>query len=141
MEIETDKATLDVPSGVAGAISTLHVAEGQTITPGTVLFTVDAEVSATAAAPDPGPAPTVVADTAAASAPAPVADTTPSEPAASPPTTSAPPLPSVAAPQVSLSALPHKEGPVPAPEDVTPARRLRRPLRTQVRSRDRCRRA
>ena len=49
MEIETDKATLDVPSGVAGAISTLHVAEGQTITPGTVLFTVTAEVGAPAA--------------------------------------------------------------------------------------------
>ena len=40
MEIETDKATLDVPSGVAGTITSLHVAEGQTITPGTVLITV-----------------------------------------------------------------------------------------------------
>ena len=40
MEIETDKATLDVPSGVAGTITSLHVAEGQTIAPGTVLVTV-----------------------------------------------------------------------------------------------------
>ncbi len=42
MEIETEKATLDVPSEAAGTISKIHVSEGDTIKVGQVIFTIKA---------------------------------------------------------------------------------------------------
>jgi len=41
LELETDKATIEVPSPVAGVIKELHVKEGQKIKVGDALFTVD----------------------------------------------------------------------------------------------------
>lgn len=41
LEIETDKATLDVPSSFAGTIVEIHVAEGETIHPGQLIITID----------------------------------------------------------------------------------------------------
>jgi pyruvate/2-oxoglutarate dehydrogenase complex dihydrolipoamide acyltransferase (E2) component len=42
IEIETGKATLQVPSTFAGKVTKVHVATGQTVKPGAVLLTLDA---------------------------------------------------------------------------------------------------
>ncbi len=99
MEIETDKATLDVPSGVAGTITGLHVAEGQTITPGTVLITV---LEGAGAEPEGGAAAVVPRPTAVVPRP----------------TTVAPP-PSAGPPSVAPTVIPDRGGPASVPEDVT----------------------
>ncbi|MEI6665027.1 MAG: biotin/lipoyl-containing protein, partial [Chloroflexota bacterium] len=39
--IETEKATVDVPSEVAGTVTSIAVKEGQTVSPGTVILAVD----------------------------------------------------------------------------------------------------
>ncbi|RJQ12582.1 MAG: 2-oxo acid dehydrogenase subunit E2 [Dehalococcoidia bacterium] len=90
VEIETEKATLDVPSGITGTVTAVLVRAGQTIPVGQPLIEVGAGVppaspaappeAATASAPPPAPA---AAPPAAAPAPAPVAPTplpTPSAP-------------------------------------------------------------
>ncbi|MBX7111905.1 MAG: 2-oxo acid dehydrogenase subunit E2 [Dehalococcoidia bacterium] len=58
--IETEKATIDVPSGVAGRVTKVHVAPGQTVRPGQPLITFeDASIAPTpapaSAAPPPEP--------------------------------------------------------------------------------------
>ena len=66
MELETDKAVVEVPSSVDGTVQEIRVKEGDKIKVGQVIFTVDgAEAKssgaepdqATAAAPAPAPAP------------------------------------------------------------------------------------
>lgn len=97
VEIETEKATLDVPSGVAGTVSAVLVRMGQTIPVGAPLIEVGAGTPA-AGAPAPAAAPAVpVAPPAPAQpAPAPVAEA-PVPPTA--PTT--PPAPVAPAPASS----------------------------------------
>ena len=56
LEIETEKATLDVPSSVVGVVTKIHVSEGDTIKPGQLILTVS-EVGAAAAAGSEAPAP------------------------------------------------------------------------------------
>lgn len=51
-EIETEKATLDLPSPVAGTVTEIHVRTGDTIRPGDPVLTVDA---ASSPAPPPPP--------------------------------------------------------------------------------------
>ncbi len=51
-EIETEKATLDLPSPVAGTVTEIHVRSGDTIRPGDPVLTVDA-----ASSPGPPPSP------------------------------------------------------------------------------------
>ncbi|MCY3733298.1 MAG: 2-oxo acid dehydrogenase subunit E2, partial [Chloroflexi bacterium] len=51
-EIETEKATLDLPSPVAGTVTEIHVRTGDTIRPGDPVLTVDA-----ASSPSPPPSP------------------------------------------------------------------------------------
>lgn len=41
VELETGKATIEVPSEVAGKITKIHVSSGDTVTPGQVLLTVE----------------------------------------------------------------------------------------------------
>ena len=79
-EVSTDKVDSEVPSPVAGVISEILVAEGDTVDVGTVLCRVGDSSGAPAAAP-PTPAPAV-----APAAPAPAAATPP------------PPAPAAAAP-------------------------------------------
>ena len=113
MEIETDKATLDVPSGVAGTIASLHVAEGQTITPGTVLVTVLESDGAEAAS-----APPAVPAQSAAAPPAPEPE--PAPPPAPPPPAAPAPEPDPAPPPRDVAtAIPHDERSGPTPDDVT----------------------
>ena len=61
VEIETEKATLDLPSSVAGTVTEIHVRVGDTIRPGDPVLSVDAAVGSgtnassneTAASPPP----------------------------------------------------------------------------------------
>jgi pyruvate dehydrogenase E2 component (dihydrolipoamide acetyltransferase) len=71
--LETEKATMDVPSPVAGIVEKIIATKGGTISPGDVVATVQV---ADAAAAAPGAAP------AAGAASAPAAPTTPAAPAA-----------------------------------------------------------
>lgn len=63
LELESDKATMEVPSPVAGKVASVKVKEGDKVAEGTVILTVEA--AGAAAAPAAAPAP------AAASAPKP----------------------------------------------------------------------
>ena len=60
LEIETEKATLDLPSSVAGVITAIHVSVGDTIRPGDPVITVNSAgvAPAASATPEPTPAPT-----------------------------------------------------------------------------------
>ncbi len=76
LEIETEKATLDVPSSVAGVVTALHVSAGDTIRPGQLILTVSAAAE-TAGALDGPPARPREAP------PAPAAEPTAGDPTAS----------------------------------------------------------
>jgi pyruvate dehydrogenase E2 component (dihydrolipoamide acetyltransferase) len=74
MEVETDKAAVEIPSPYRGIAQTIHVKEGQTVNVGDVIVTFDVQNDGSpkaAAAPKPAPA--------AQAAPAPRADE-PTEP-------------------------------------------------------------
>ncbi|MGC1453062.1 MAG: dihydrolipoyllysine-residue acetyltransferase [Candidatus Sulfotelmatobacter sp.] len=88
MELETDKAVVEVPSSVSGTVQEIRVKEGDKIKVGQVIFTVDgaeAKVSAALSARGAAAAPAPV-QTAVAAAPAPV----PAAPAANVAATSGP---------------------------------------------------
>lgn len=71
MEVETDKAAVEIPSPYAGVLATIHVKEGQTVAVGQPIVTFDdGAPAAKAVAPAPAP------KTAAAPAPAAPAATT-----------------------------------------------------------------
>src|SRR6266850_5728204 len=56
IELETGKATLQVPSSAAGKVAKVHVQQGQTIPPGTLLLTLEgAEAGAQPAAEKSAP--------------------------------------------------------------------------------------
>ncbi len=58
MELETDKAVVEVPSSVSGTVQDIRVKEGEKIKVGQVIFTVDgSEAKAPAAAPAPAEKP------------------------------------------------------------------------------------
>ena len=69
LEIETEKATLDLPSSVAGVITAIHVRVGDTIRPGDPVITVN---SAGVAPAPPEPPPPVVEQPQPTPSPAPV---------------------------------------------------------------------
>ena len=61
LELESDKATMEVPSPAAGVIKEIKVAEGDRVSMGSVIMVMDAadaEAAAPAAAPDMAPAST-----------------------------------------------------------------------------------
>ena len=86
MELETDKAVVEVPSSVSGTVQEIRVKEGDKIKVGQVIFTVDGDEAEASAKP---------AAQAAAASPAPV----PQKPAA----VSTPSAPAVAAPAAAVS--------------------------------------
>ncbi|MBN6539995.1 2-oxo acid dehydrogenase subunit E2 [Acinetobacter pittii] len=71
--VESDKATVEVPSTVAGIVKTIHLQAGQQVSQGVLLATIEAEGQAPAAAPaakpDAAPVPQAAAPKAAAPAP------------------------------------------------------------------------
>ena len=97
-EVSTDKVDTEVPSPIAGTLTEIRVAEGDTVPVGTVIAVVGVSGAA------PAPAPVVAAPAPVAAAPAPT------------PVVAAPaPAPVVAAPAPFVAA------PVPAPVVVAPA--------------------
>jgi pyruvate dehydrogenase E2 component (dihydrolipoamide acetyltransferase) len=87
--LETEKATMDVPSTVAGVVEKIVAAKGGTVSPGDVVATV--RVAETGAAPAPAAAPPAPAAQAAAAPPAaPAVAPRPVAPAAAPPAAPAP---------------------------------------------------
>lgn len=116
LEIETEKATLDVPCGVSGRVLSIAVSEGETIAPGQLVLTVE-EVDAPRSPPPPATAPP------AASAPPVeaverVEATPPIE--AAPPDEAAPPTREPVTPPAAAAAS-AVEPPTPAPP-ATPER-------------------
>lgn len=71
--VESDKATVEVPSTVAGVVKAIHLQAGQQVSQGILLATIEAEGQAPAAAPaakaEVAPAPQVAAPKAAAPTP------------------------------------------------------------------------
>jgi pyruvate dehydrogenase E2 component (dihydrolipoamide acetyltransferase) len=76
LELESDKATMEVPSPAAGKVVEIKVAEGDKVSEGTVIVLLEGEGAAAAPAPAAAPAaPAPAAAPAAAAAPAPAAST------------------------------------------------------------------
>lgn len=71
--VESDKATVEVPSTVAGVVKAIHLQAGQQVSQGILLATIEAEGQAPAAAPaakaEVAPAPQAAAPKAAAATP------------------------------------------------------------------------
>lgn len=71
--VESDKATVEVPSTVAGVVKAIHLQAGQQVSQGILLATIEIECQAPAAAPaakaEVAPAPQAAAPKAAAPAP------------------------------------------------------------------------
>ena len=78
--VESDKASMEIPSSAAGVVRELKVGLGDKVSEGTVLLMLEAE-GAAAAAPAPAPAPTATAPAAAPATPA-AAAPAPAAPAA-----------------------------------------------------------
>jgi dihydrolipoamide dehydrogenase len=83
--LETDKATMDVPSTAAGTVVEVLVSKGSKVSKGTPLLVVEdgATAKKEAVSPAPAPAVTAAATPAPAPAPAPAAASASSEPQAS----------------------------------------------------------
>ncbi len=112
IEMETDKATVSVPSPVAGKILSITVKEGQSVPVGSVIATIEASG---AAAPAPAKAPAPAAPAAAAPAAA-----APAQQPAAPPAPA--PVPQQAAAPVAPKAEPIRPAPVaPARPVAVPA--------------------
>jgi pyruvate dehydrogenase E2 component (dihydrolipoyllysine-residue acetyltransferase) len=113
LELETDKATIEVPSSVAGVVKEIKVKRGDKVNVGAVILTVDAPSSngggapAAQAAPSPQPAPAAPAPPAAKAAPeaAPAQASAPAPAAAQPKVVSMP----------VRSVEPPSAAPIPAP--------------------------
>ena len=87
VEMETDKATVPVPSSVGGTVSKIAVGEGDTVPIGGILIEVEAASAASTPASDPAPAPA----NEEAAKPAPVPDPAAPQPVAQAPAPVSPP--------------------------------------------------
>ncbi len=97
IELETGKATVQVPSDVAGKVLKVHVAKGQTIPIGATLVTVEAASGSGGAAPAKAPPAAQKAPAPAPPAPTkPAAEAPKPTPAPKPAATVAPPKPAPA---------------------------------------------
>ena len=83
VSLESDKATMDVPSPVDGVVKDVKVKVGDKVSEGSLLLTVDAAGAAAGAAAAPASAPAPAAAAAPAKAAAPAAPATPGPKAAS----------------------------------------------------------
>ncbi len=113
VEVETDKATVQVPANQAGKVSKIHVQAGQSIKIGSVLVTLEGSAAAAPAAkskPAAPAAPPAAPATAPAPAPAPPKAAAPA--AAAPQPASAPP---------SAPKAPASEPPPVAPREAAAA--------------------
>jgi len=79
VELESDKATMEVPSSAAGKVTEIKVSEGDSVSEGALLLLVEGEGAAATPAPaeapaETAPAPAPAKASAPATAPAPVTD-------------------------------------------------------------------
>jgi dihydrolipoamide dehydrogenase len=105
--LETDKATMDVPSPAAGTIVELLVGKGSRVSKGTLLVRLESAAAATAAPPAPEAAPAKPQPTpvTAPAKPAAAAAATPAAPApAPPPKPAAAPAPAIDEPAATRTA-------------------------------------
>lgn len=108
VELETDKATVEVPCPHAGTIAKIHVKEGDTVPIGGVLLSVEAAAAGSAPAaktPAPAAAPAPTAQPAAAPAPA------PPKPAPAPAVAKQPAAPAATAVAAKPAPAPHRQTP------------------------------
>lgn len=114
LELETDKAVLEVPSDVGGVVTAVHVKSGQEIGIGQLLLTLEAVAAEAAPTSQPAPAQPaaapeealVVAASAAPAEPAAGAPTSQPVQAAPPPSPPPAPAPAVARPGEAAPAAP-----------------------------------
>ena len=107
LELETDKATVMVPSPEGGVVKNINCSEGDTVSVGQPVLTIEAFESSAAAAPAPAPA----------APPAPVAAPEP-EPAA--PTPAPAPVAATPAPVAPTPAPVAPAAPTPTPAAASP---------------------
>ena len=120
LEMETDKATVAVPSPVAGKVSKIAVAEGDTVPVGGVIVEVEAATgSASAPQPESQEAPAPAAEQAAAPEPEP--GPVQPEPAPEPAPVAQTPPPAAAPAPVPRAPAPTPPAPEPAPATAPPA--------------------
>ncbi len=99
IELETDKAVIEVPAPVDGVVQTIHVQMGEKAAVGQLIVTFETEVSEAAAAAEPELQPEPEPEPAVSATAAPVAEPTPvTAPQTAPPPPVQPPAP-VARPQ------------------------------------------
>ena len=110
VELETDKATVEVPSTHAGKVVKVHIKDGQTIKIGASLITLEESAAAAAPAKPPSPAP-------AAKTPSPTSPATPTK-SSTPPATSKPAAGPATTPPSAANPAPAA---VPAPHPPRPA--------------------
>ncbi|MCK9494020.1 MAG: 2-oxo acid dehydrogenase subunit E2 [Dehalococcoidia bacterium] len=123
MEIETEKATLDVPAEAAGTISKIHVAEGDTITVGQLIITIESGDSAAQQAPSAEPAEQAAAPAPAEPTPAPTEEPKPAEQPEAETQPSSEPEPEVEAPPETPSSAPAQPAQAPSAPAPQPAAR------------------
>ncbi|MES2100824.1 MAG: dihydrolipoyl dehydrogenase [Pseudomonadota bacterium] len=75
LTVESDKASMEIPSSHAGVVKEVKVKVGDTVNEGSVIVSLDAEGAAASAPAPAAPAPAPAAAPAAAAVPAPVAST------------------------------------------------------------------
>lgn len=83
MELETDKAVVELPCSSGGKLLKIHVKQGQTVTPGTLIFTLEGNGAPTGAA-KPASGPAAKPATPVSTAPASAAGTTSASPEVTP---------------------------------------------------------
>jgi pyruvate dehydrogenase E2 component (dihydrolipoamide acetyltransferase) len=126
LELETDKATIEVPSSVAGVVKDIRTKAGDKVKPGQVVLVVDQgvagappQVDPPAAAPAPAPTPAAAPAAAPVAAPAPVA-------------AAAPPPPPVVAAAVAAPAVPLQSAAYPSGPAAPSVRRLAREIGVDI---------
>jgi len=120
LELETDKATIEVPSSVAGRVTEVKVKQGDKIKVGAVVFVVDDAAPEAAASEAAAPAEV---------APKPSASSSEPTPEQAPPTPEKTPKPEQPSRVVSMPARPAAEPSKPAREVAEPPKASRAPRR------------
>lgn len=118
--IETEKATVDVPSEVAGTVTSIAVKEGQTVSPGTVILAVDAVAPAQAAPAAPTPEAQPAAATPAPT-PEPVSQPAPTQPVPAPAPAAEPRAPQPETPEPAAAASTPAQPATPPPAPAAPS--------------------
>ena len=86
MELETDKAVVEVPSSISGTVREIRVKEGEKVKVGQVIFTVENGAGGVARTPSPASVPVAPQAQSAAAVPVPAAKGPEAAPAAAAPT-------------------------------------------------------